>query len=382
MKYLISDHLALPECFASSTVAITDSTGGVLSETSYAERSGALRHFHVLNQVAEQPFGEPRADAGSLAGTDKTYTGQRDVPDTGLMDYKARMYSAQLGRFIQPDTIVPGAGNSQAWNRYAYVLNRPINYTDPSGHKVCDAKNGLNDCISTKEVQQVIQKLYGWTLIGSWSSKETDNVLVTATNMEDSLRIITGSSGKHWMENNIGKVNIKKGNVSCPPYKCNYSNPFPYTNQVVMNSGTMNDLETGRHILVHEIAHLIDKNSGYLKMGTLFGGGYSDQMVMDLGGDPTRSASGGYRASGLGTIGKNGVSLFRDAIFRFEWGGFEMPEENKWKNVLGNIDVYGDQDGPDYFANAFAYTLFGSPNVVVPQNASNWMNSFLQNTSR
>ncbi len=96
-----------------------------------------------LSDVTFMPLCEPHADSGSLAGTDKTYisspsaasgTGQRDVPDTGLMDYRARMYSAQLGRFIQPDTIVPGAGNSQAWNRYSYVQNSPLAYSDPSGH--------------------------------------------------------------------------------------------------------------------------------------------------------------------------------------------------------------------------------------------------------
>jgi hypothetical protein len=32
---------------------------------------------------------------------------------------------------------VPGAGNPQAYNRYSYVLNNPLGYIDPSGHKPC-----------------------------------------------------------------------------------------------------------------------------------------------------------------------------------------------------------------------------------------------------
>lgn len=40
----------------------------------------------------------------------------------------------QLGRFIQPDTVVPDAKNLQAYNRYTYVNNNPLKYVDPTGH--------------------------------------------------------------------------------------------------------------------------------------------------------------------------------------------------------------------------------------------------------
>ena len=36
--------------------------------------------------------------------------------------------------FTQPDTSVPGAGDSLAWDRYAYVNYNPMKYTDPTGH--------------------------------------------------------------------------------------------------------------------------------------------------------------------------------------------------------------------------------------------------------
>ena len=32
---------------------------------------------------------------------------------------------------------MPGAGNPLAWDRYAYTLNNPVRYTDPSGHSQC-----------------------------------------------------------------------------------------------------------------------------------------------------------------------------------------------------------------------------------------------------
>ncbi len=61
----------------------------------------------------------PRLDAG-IAGD--------------LVDTIARRYDPVLGRFIQPDTIVPDPGDPQSLNRYSYVNNNPVRYTDPSGH--------------------------------------------------------------------------------------------------------------------------------------------------------------------------------------------------------------------------------------------------------
>ncbi len=37
-------------------------------------------------------------------------------------------------RFIQPDTIVPEPGDPQSLNRYSYVLNNPLRFSDPSGY--------------------------------------------------------------------------------------------------------------------------------------------------------------------------------------------------------------------------------------------------------
>jgi hypothetical protein len=46
------------------------------------------------------------------------------------------IYTPNLGRFIQADTLVAEPGNPLDWDRYAYVYNNPLIYTDPSGHKL------------------------------------------------------------------------------------------------------------------------------------------------------------------------------------------------------------------------------------------------------
>ena len=46
--------------------------------------------------------------------------------------------SPYINRFLSADTIVPGYANPQNLNRYSYVTNNPLRYTDPTGHKaVC-----------------------------------------------------------------------------------------------------------------------------------------------------------------------------------------------------------------------------------------------------
>ncbi|MBI4267686.1 MAG: RHS repeat-associated core domain-containing protein [Chloroflexi bacterium] len=76
------------------------------------------------------PFGATRS--GSVP-TDKKFTGQR-LDGTGLYYYGARYYDPTIGRFISADTVVPDFADPQSLNRYSYVYNKPLKYTDPSGH--------------------------------------------------------------------------------------------------------------------------------------------------------------------------------------------------------------------------------------------------------
>jgi len=118
LKYLLTDHLG-------SVTAVTDEEGELLSQQRY------------------KPFGQVRTNIpqpipnSPITQTDFGYTGQRDLPSMGLMDYNARFYDSNTGRFIQPDTLIPNPADPQSWNRYSYVRGNPIRYSDPTGHAYC-----------------------------------------------------------------------------------------------------------------------------------------------------------------------------------------------------------------------------------------------------
>jgi len=125
-----------------SLLAVTDASGTLTSQQRYL------------------PFGQVRDDVGSITQTDFGFTFQRNLPEAGLMDYDARFYLPALGRFSQPDTLIPGAGNPQNLNRYAYVRNNPLRYADPTGHWIDEGggfatnkkKNGRLKIVSGRRV--------------------------------------------------------------------------------------------------------------------------------------------------------------------------------------------------------------------------------------
>ena len=107
------------------------------STTAVTDEAGA-----VLERLAYEPFGKRRAPAGqadpdnTIAGinTDRGYTNHEHLDELGLIHMNGRIYDPALGRFMSADPYIQAPGNSQSYNRYAYVMNSPVNATDPSGY--------------------------------------------------------------------------------------------------------------------------------------------------------------------------------------------------------------------------------------------------------
>lgn len=81
------------------------------------------------------PWGRRYVEQGSIE-YDRGYTGHEHIDELGLIDMNGRMYDPILGRFISVDPYIQAPSNPQNFNRYAYCLNNPVRYTDPSGETI------------------------------------------------------------------------------------------------------------------------------------------------------------------------------------------------------------------------------------------------------
>jgi RHS repeat-associated protein len=93
-----------------STLALSDSAGTLQTQYTY------------------EPFGRTTF-TGQVSSSSIQFTG-RENDGTGLFYYRARYFSASLGRFVSEDPIEFGGGQT---NLYAYVGNDPVSFSDPLG---------------------------------------------------------------------------------------------------------------------------------------------------------------------------------------------------------------------------------------------------------
>jgi RHS repeat-associated protein len=109
-----------------STIALTGENGGLLESYRY-DAFGAATVFNSSFIL----------QTSSLVSNRFLFTGREWLSQVGLYDYRNRVYSAQIGRFLQTDPIRFAAGDV---NIYRYCGNKPVNWVDPLG--LCIERDG------------------------------------------------------------------------------------------------------------------------------------------------------------------------------------------------------------------------------------------------
>ncbi len=166
--YVTTDHLG-------STEAVMDAAGAILVRESFGAW-GARRGSNWSS-------GTPPDWTGIANTTRRGYTGHEHLDNLLLVHMNGRVYDPAIGRFLSADPYVGCLVSTQSWNRYAYVTNSPLGYTDPSGY--------MEEIIVSARAVNPGSGLGAFLEAGmgmSSSSGGMEEVVVTATRMYPNTR--------------------------------------------------------------------------------------------------------------------------------------------------------------------------------------------------
>ena len=124
LRYLLYDHLG-------SLDVVTDAAGTVVQDLSF-DAWGQRRAANDWTTLALLRL----ADTTHGRYTTRGFTGHEMLDAVGIIHMNGRIYDPKLARFLQADPVIQFPHHAQSYNRYSYVLNNPLAYTDPSGHLV------------------------------------------------------------------------------------------------------------------------------------------------------------------------------------------------------------------------------------------------------
>lgn len=105
-------------------IAVTNGSGYVVSQSIY-DPFGKKTDVYLASKYSNFSLSQP---------TERGYTGHKHLSHVDIIHMNGRIYDPTLGRFLQADPHIQAPMNSQNYNRYSYVLNNPMSYTDPTGY--------------------------------------------------------------------------------------------------------------------------------------------------------------------------------------------------------------------------------------------------------
>lgn len=151
-----SENYYLHRDYQGSILALSNTDGRVV-EQRYFDAWGNIKQVKHITWNGSTSTTTTDTTLGII---DRGYTGHEHLQSVGLIHMNGRLYDPAIRRFLSPDNFVQDPYNTQNFDRYGYVYNNPLMYTDPSGEEFISATtiliavgvailgNGINNLIN------------------------------------------------------------------------------------------------------------------------------------------------------------------------------------------------------------------------------------------
>jgi hypothetical protein len=139
-----------------------------------------------------------------------------------------------------------------------------------------------NQLAYSRRYALVLASNYGWRLNGHWLTAEASVLLAVAQGIERYVERVSGADGRQWMHAYLGPINFHSAAWINHAVDANLALPGGHI-YVLEGFGGSPEPHTD---LAHEVAHVLDNNLGGWLPATVLGGGPSDEMLSEVGGNP------------------------------------------------------------------------------------------------
>jgi len=242
------------------------------------------------------------------------------------------------------------------------VLNSPVRYTDPSGHRFCEGSYNPDplpkSSYNKQYYQEQLKSQFDWYVDDDFSYRQMKYLNEKAWEWRLDYSNVTSGHGEEWMKKNLGRINFEIDTIEqnfMSRQNNNVPTSFVFGKTVYFADNFMEGKYPDVHVF-HEITHVWDNSSvnalakGLGRQATFFGGGIADRLIEFVGGTP----------SGI----------------RFENGNFSVPKGYELSN--DELHYYGNNSYADYFAQINALRMVGDQDL--PHDVVLWIEAVIKLT--
>lgn len=126
---------------------------------------------------------------------DRGYTGHEHIRldnwNNNIINMNGRLYDPLIGRMFSPDPVITNNENTQDYNKYTYVRNNPLKYTDPSGYS--PSVSGVHPIAEPEMTAGQGLISIGISIASSGLGDMVTSLLGNVSGMSNGARIVAGS---------------------------------------------------------------------------------------------------------------------------------------------------------------------------------------------